>query len=79
MDPEVLAHRDRSAAPLDVVEARDLPLRFVIHPITSVQLGSLRIVDRNGWEARRVISLRHAVTQAYRRESVKVDREQAGS
>jgi hypothetical protein len=31
----VLAHRDASTAPLDVVEARDLHLRVVIHPITS--------------------------------------------
>jgi hypothetical protein len=31
----VLAHRDISAAPLDVVEARDLPLQVVVHPITS--------------------------------------------
>jgi hypothetical protein len=36
VDPEVLAHRDISAAPLDVVEARDLPLRVVVHPISSV-------------------------------------------
>jgi hypothetical protein len=33
----VLAHRDASAAPLDVVQARDLQLRVVVHPITSVQ------------------------------------------
>jgi hypothetical protein len=31
----VLAHRNISAAPLDVVKAGDLPLRFVVHPITS--------------------------------------------
>src|SRR5262249_32483212 len=37
VDPEVLAHRDSSAAPLDVVEARDLHLRLVVHPITSVR------------------------------------------
>jgi hypothetical protein len=36
VDPEVLAHRDISAAPLDVIEARELPLRLVVHPITSV-------------------------------------------
>ena len=36
VDPEVLAHRNISAAPLDVVEARDLPVRLVVHPITSV-------------------------------------------
>src|SRR5829696_2220654 len=36
VDPEVLAHRDISAAPLDVVEERDLPLRLVVHPITSI-------------------------------------------
>ena len=36
VDPEVLAYRNISAAPLDVVEARDLPLRLVVHPITSV-------------------------------------------
>jgi hypothetical protein len=36
VDPEVFAHRDISAAPLDVVEARDLPLRAVVHPISSV-------------------------------------------
>jgi hypothetical protein len=36
VDPEVLAHRDVSAAPLDVVEIRDLPVRPVVHPITSV-------------------------------------------
>jgi hypothetical protein len=47
VDPEVLAHRNISAAPLDVVEARDLPLRVVVHPISSVSRGSLRIVDRN--------------------------------
>jgi hypothetical protein len=41
----VLAYRDISAAPLDVVEARDLPLRVVVHPISSVLRGSLRIVD----------------------------------
>jgi hypothetical protein len=35
VDPEVLAHRDAPAAPLDVVEARDLLLRAVVHPITS--------------------------------------------
>ena len=35
LDPEVLAHRDISVAPLDVVEARDLPLRVVVHSITS--------------------------------------------
>src|SRR5439155_19559252 len=43
VDPEVLAHRDISAAPLDVVEARDLPLRVVAHPISSVWRGPLRI------------------------------------
>jgi hypothetical protein len=32
----VLAHRDISAAPLDVVETRDLPVRVLAHPITSV-------------------------------------------
>jgi hypothetical protein len=32
----VLAHRNISAAPLDVVEVRDLPVRLVVHPITSV-------------------------------------------
>src|SRR6266550_1263331 len=31
VDPEVLAHRNISAAPLDVVEARELPLRVVVH------------------------------------------------
>src|SRR5436190_12593324 len=36
VDPEVLAHRNISAAPLDVVEACDLPVRLVVHPITSV-------------------------------------------
>ncbi len=36
MDPQVLAHRDISTAPLDVVEARDLPLRVLAHSITSV-------------------------------------------
>src|SRR3954451_4245168 len=41
VDPEVLAHRDTSAAPLDVIEARDPPLRVVVHPITSVQCWSL--------------------------------------
>jgi hypothetical protein len=39
VDPEVLAYRDISAAPLDVFEARDLPLRLVVHPITSVSAG----------------------------------------
>jgi hypothetical protein len=28
----VLAHRNISAAPLDVVEVRDLPRRVVVHP-----------------------------------------------
>jgi hypothetical protein len=36
----VLAHRDVSAAPLDVVEVRDLPGRLVVHPITSVERDS---------------------------------------
>jgi hypothetical protein len=36
VDPEVLAHRNISAAPLDVVEVRDLPVRLIVHPITSV-------------------------------------------
>jgi len=36
VDPEVLAHRNISAAPLDVVEVGDLPLRLVVHAITSV-------------------------------------------
>ena len=36
VDPEVLAHRNISAAPLDVVEVRDFPVRLVVHPITSV-------------------------------------------
>jgi hypothetical protein len=35
VDPEVLAHRDVSAASLDVVETRDLPLRLVAHRTTS--------------------------------------------
>jgi hypothetical protein len=35
VEPEVLAHRDVSAARRDVVEARDLLLRLVVHPITS--------------------------------------------
>jgi hypothetical protein len=35
----VLAHRNVSAAPLDLVEPRDLPLRVVVHPITSGQRG----------------------------------------
>src|SRR6478736_1057452 len=30
VNPEMLAHRDVPATPLDVVEARDLPLRFVV-------------------------------------------------
>jgi hypothetical protein len=29
VDPQVLAHRDVSAAPLDLVETRDLPFRLV--------------------------------------------------
>jgi hypothetical protein len=36
VDPEVLAYRNISAAPLDVVEVRDVPVRLVVHPITSV-------------------------------------------
>ena len=32
----MLANRDIRAAPLDVIEARDLPLRVLAHPITSV-------------------------------------------
>jgi hypothetical protein len=36
VDPEVLAHRNISAASLDVVEVRNLPVRRVVHPITSV-------------------------------------------
>jgi hypothetical protein len=32
VDPEVLAYRNISAAPLDVVEVRDLPRRAVVHP-----------------------------------------------
>ena len=36
VNPEVLAHGNISAAPLDVVEVRDLPMRRVTHPITSV-------------------------------------------
>jgi hypothetical protein len=36
VDPEVLAHRNISAAPLDVVEVRDVPVRLIVHPITSV-------------------------------------------
>jgi hypothetical protein len=31
----VLAHRNISAAPLDLVETRDLPLRLVAHRISS--------------------------------------------
>ena len=33
--PDVLAHRDVSAALLDVVETRDLPVRLVAHRISS--------------------------------------------
>jgi hypothetical protein len=36
LDPEVLAHWDISAAPLDVVELRDSPVRLVVHLVTSV-------------------------------------------
>ena len=35
VDPEVLAHRNISPAPLDVVEVRRLPVRLMEHPITS--------------------------------------------
>jgi hypothetical protein len=35
VDPEVLADRNISAAPLDVVEVCDLPVRAVVHPIAS--------------------------------------------
>src|SRR4051794_3014961 len=35
VDPELLAHRDVPAAPLDVVDVRDLPVGLVVHPITS--------------------------------------------
>jgi hypothetical protein len=51
MDPEVLAHRDASAAPFDVVQARDLHLRVVVHTITSVRGGLPRIVDRSRHDA----------------------------
>ena len=37
MNTEVLAHRNVSAAPLHLVEARDLPLRTVGHSSTSIQ------------------------------------------
>src|SRR6476659_6713573 len=33
VDPEVLAHRDASPAPLDLFEARDLQLGAVVHPV----------------------------------------------
>ena len=47
VDPEVLAHRNISAAPLDLVEVRHLPvLLLVVHPITSELRGSLGIVDQ---------------------------------
>jgi hypothetical protein len=36
VDPEVLAHRNISAAPFDVVEARDLRLGVVVHAISSL-------------------------------------------
>src|SRR5207244_476336 len=39
VDPEVLAYRNISAAPLDLVEARDLPLRLVVHPFSSELCG----------------------------------------
>jgi hypothetical protein len=35
VDSEVLAHRDESAAPLEIVETGDAPLRVVVHPLTS--------------------------------------------
>ena len=35
VDPKVLAHRNISATPLDVVEVCDLPVRLIVHPITS--------------------------------------------
>jgi hypothetical protein len=41
MDSEVLAHRDESAAPLEVIQARDAPLCVVIHPVTSELRGPL--------------------------------------
>ena len=41
VDPEVLAHRNISAAPLDVVEVRDFPVRLVVHPITSVFVSAV--------------------------------------
>jgi hypothetical protein len=47
VDPEVLTHRDIPAAPLDVVEARHLPFRVVVHPISSVSRGSLSTIDRS--------------------------------
>jgi hypothetical protein len=43
VDPEVLAHWDVPAALLDLVEARDLRFVVVVHPITSVERGSLRL------------------------------------
>jgi hypothetical protein len=34
VDPEVLAHGNVYVAPLDVIEARELPVRVVAHPIS---------------------------------------------
>ena len=39
---EVLAHGNISVALLDVVELRDFPTRFVVHPITSVIASARR-------------------------------------
>src|SRR5262245_37241877 len=52
VDPEVLAHRDVSAAPLDLAEPRDLPLRLVVHRISSWITRVAGIVDRNPEEPR---------------------------
>src|SRR5215203_1675938 len=37
VDPKVLAHWNISAAPLNVIEARNLPVGFVAHPKTSLE------------------------------------------
>jgi hypothetical protein len=54
-DPEVLAYGDVSFAPLDVVEARHLPIRIVAHP-ASLKRGSLGTVDPTRRRARRASS-----------------------
>ena len=45
VDPEALAHRKITAAPLDVFEVRDAPVRLVVHPIPFLSCASVRVVE----------------------------------